>query len=82
MALSRQQTTILKDENERLMALETSFTSKSEFLSIVVNTLKKKKSNIQKINNSKTHKKSQTVLAALPRDTILKIRLRCTNPSC
>ena len=46
------------------MALETSFTSKSEFLSIVVNTLKKKKSNIQKINNSKTHKKSQTVLAA------------------
>ena len=64
MGLSRRQITILKDENEPLMALETSFTSKSEFLSIVVNTLKKKKSNIQKINNSKTHKKSQTVLAA------------------
>ena len=64
MALSRRQTTILKNENERLMALETSITSKSEFLSIMVNALKKKKSNIQKINNSKTHKKSQTVLAA------------------
>ena len=48
MALSRQQTTILKDENERLMALETSFTSKSEFLSIVVNTLKRKRNQTYK----------------------------------
>ena len=46
------------------MVLETSFTSKSEFLSIVVNTLKKKKSNIQKINNKETHKKRQAVFAA------------------
>ena len=32
----------IKVLKKRIMALETSFTSKSEFLSIVVNTLKKK----------------------------------------
>jgi hypothetical protein len=48
MGLSRRQITILKDENEPLMALETSFTSKSEFLSIVVNTLRRKRNQAYK----------------------------------
>lgn len=37
---------------------------------------KKKKSNIQKMNNKKIHKKRQAVLAACPSDPILEIRLR------
>jgi len=37
-----------KRNNRRPMALETSFTSKSEFLSIVVNTLKRKRNQTYK----------------------------------